>query len=701
MIRPNKIVTKAIDSPTFKRIESEWIFKPCSKPGSCEIDFKVTFEVSSILHANAIQLFFDDVALSQLNAFIGRARKLYESTPRNGKLPYGGFTAACMALGEEYEDLKDISESAALAGAVFSSFETSATPKEWLSMDEFVVGVYLMTKGTFEQKALSLFEIVNSTGDGKITREELTCAMQRRICAVKKLFPKLLHDQVQIQMANEQVEALSSSQDAAVARGVQAIEGLMEEVEKEIPLAVNQIFREADLDQDDYIREQEWLFAWQAHPEFVELLTIDGMKKMAQWASVCTFLSQFQRPTRIIFWVCMHLPSLLLCLVAAVTGVAAGSTKQIEQSSTQPILFAGTYTRDEGWINGTGKGIYTYKLDTTDGTLTPFGVTPLGINPMYVLGTTKTFSQGERVIYAVNAVTEDSTTNPGTQTGYVSALTLNSDGTLELLNTLETHGGSPTHLSLSPKEDFVVVSNYGGTLSMFPLNDDGSLAKDTFNKEYLNGSKVVMDQQAAGHIHSTTWLPNSNHVVAANLGSDELLQFNLNSAKQTLESLNTVKRPAGSGPRHMALSPKKNIAYVVDELSNTVGVYKIDSKTALLSTKSVQDITTLPADFTNGSSADIHITSNGHFLYTSNRGHNSIAMFKINQKDGTLTSLGWESTRGEIPRGFTIYGEWLIVANQDSNDIYVFKINAKTGKLSYTGNTYKIGTAVCLWVSEF
>ncbi|KAG2502798.1 hypothetical protein JM18_009679 [Phytophthora kernoviae] len=373
----------------------------------------------------------------------------------------------------------------------------------------------------------------------------------------------------------------------------------------------------------------------------------------------------------------MHLPSLLLCLVAAVTGVAAGSTKQIEQLSTQPILFAGTYTRDEGWINGTGKGIYTYKLDTTDGTLTPFGVTPLGINPMYFLGTTKAFYKGERVIYAVNAVTEDSTTNPGTQTGFVSALTLNSDGTLKLLNTLETHGGSPTHLSLSPKEDFVVVSKYGGTLSMFPLNDDGSLAKDTFNKEYLNGSKVVMDQQAAGHIHSTTWLPNSNHVVAANLGSDELLQFNLNSAKQTLESLNTVKRPAGSGPRHMALNPTTNIAYVVDELSNTV------------------------ADFTNGSSADIHITSNGHFLYTSNRGHNSIAMFKINQKDGTLTSLGWESTRGEIPRGFTIYGEWLIVANQNSNNIYVFKINTETGKLSYTGNTYEIGTAVCLWVSEF
>ncbi|KAG3085571.1 hypothetical protein PI124_g16641 [Phytophthora idaei] len=363
IIRPNKIATKAIDSPTFKRIESEWFFKPCATPGSCEVDFKVTFEVSSFLHANAIQLFFDDVSLTQLNAFIGRARKMYGTAPRpvpparvkaeptegstartveiestgsgvteaasatdeddeaakrvakarasrrikggisaqtysdlaavfadyadkDGKLYYGGFTAACMALSDEYEDMKDINESAALAGAVFSSFETHATPKDWLSLDEFVVGVYLMTKGTFEQKAHSLFEIVNKTGDGKITREELTQAMQRRIRAVKKLFPKLLRDQVQVQMANEEIEELSSVQDAAMASSVQAIEELMEEVEKEIPLAVNQIFREADLDQDDYIREQEWMFAWQAHPEFVELLTIDGMKKMAQWASV-------------------------------------------------------------------------------------------------------------------------------------------------------------------------------------------------------------------------------------------------------------------------------------------------------------------------------------------------------------------------------------------------------------------------------
>lgn len=329
------------------------------------MDFKVTFEVSSFLHSNAIKLFFDDIARTQLNAFIGRARKIYGTAPRpnaknstetkstpkvqtvtkctddkssvasasadmeeetanrasktsasrwvkggmsaqtysdlaavftdyadkDGKLYYGGFTAACLALSDEYEDLKDIGESAALAGAVFSSFETHATPKDWLSLDEFVVGVYLMTKGTFEQKAHSLFDIVNKRGDGKITREELTQAMQQRICAVKKLFPKLLRDQVRLQMANKQLEELSTVQDAAMASSVEAIEKLMEEVEKEIPLAVNQIFRESDLDQDDYICEQEWMFAWQAHPEFVELLTIDGMKKMAEWASVVQEIS--------------------------------------------------------------------------------------------------------------------------------------------------------------------------------------------------------------------------------------------------------------------------------------------------------------------------------------------------------------------------------------------------------------------------
>ncbi|GLD94084.1 hypothetical protein PINS_up002695 [Pythium insidiosum] len=364
MKRPEKIVIRSIESPTFKRIESEWHFRRLPTPNTCEVDFRVTFEVASFLHANAIQLFFDDVAVTQLNAFIGRTAKLQSlrarssrasppvsptstatapqvttpttttttttTTALSGAIPsksdhlspaahkaasiirdgvwsqdydrlqaaftkyaddsqqlyFGGFVKACRELGCVYEDLKHVGENSALAGAIFTSFETSTSPKDWLNLEEFAVGVYLMTKGTVEEKAHTLFHIIDTSGDGKISRDELTTAMERRIRTVRKIFPKLLSDQVAIQLKNENVTSSTAVADEAMSQGLKAIEELMEEIEKDIPLAVNQIFLEADLDQDDFITEDEWLFAWQAHPEFVELMTVDGMKKVAQWASV-------------------------------------------------------------------------------------------------------------------------------------------------------------------------------------------------------------------------------------------------------------------------------------------------------------------------------------------------------------------------------------------------------------------------------
>lgn len=369
----------ARDADLMRVCLSEWMFKPLSKPNTCEVHFKVTFEVASFLHANAIQLFFDDVALTQLNAFVGRTKKLQQlrarqvppqqsvvaasnapASPRSPvdaasstpppqehstqaaslsddfsipgaslerinnynasaaevasnkikqsmrtqdfeeikavfdqyavddgtKMYFAGFSKACRQLAVEYDDFRDISASSTLAGTIFSSLEVSGTQKDWLNMDEFVVGVYLMTKGTVEEKARSLFLVIDTSQDGKISREELTNAMQRRIHTVKRIFPKLLTDQVELQMESDQVKQLEHCTDEAVSRGLEAIESLMKDIEKEIPLAVNQIFLEADLDQDDFITEDEWLFAWHLHPEFVELMTIDGMKKLVQWASV-------------------------------------------------------------------------------------------------------------------------------------------------------------------------------------------------------------------------------------------------------------------------------------------------------------------------------------------------------------------------------------------------------------------------------
>ncbi|GMF22847.1 unnamed protein product [Phytophthora lilii] len=263
----------------------------------------------------------------------------------------------------------------------------------------------------------------------------------------------------------------------------------------------------------------------------------------------------------------MHLSSLLLACTAGLSGAAA--------KTTQPILFAGSYTRQEAWVNGTGKGIYTFKFNASDGSLTPFGVTQVGTNPMYVQGSTKTFSDGKPIPYAINSVGDNSTNQPGTQTGFVSALTLQSDGTLKTLNTLETQGAVPVHISLSPNENFVVVSNYANSVTMYPLKDDGSLSSKTFHQAFPIGSNVVASRQASGHPHSTMWLPHSNHVVVADLGSDELHQYELDQENQTLKSIGSVHSLPGSGPRHMAHHPNGRFAYVVGELTNSVSVYKI------------------------------------------------------------------------------------------------------------------------------
>ncbi|ETL81555.1 hypothetical protein L917_18138 [Phytophthora nicotianae] len=373
-------------------------------------------------------------------------------------------------------------------------------------------------------------------------------------------------------------------------------------------------------------------------------------------------------------------------------GVTAGTMQQGEQRESQPILFAAT------WTNETSKGIYTYKLNTTDGSLTQWAITPLsfapgGFNPTYLLEATNKKYDGKPVIYALNRATG---------IGYVSAMTLNADGKLDLLNSQQMLGGSPAHITLSPNEDFVAVANYAGSLSLFPLYENGTVAPETYYEAFPNGSRVVMDQQATGHIHSTRWLPNSNHVVAFDLGGDTLLQYELDTTAQTLKKLEPVYRPPGSGPRHSVLSTNGDYLYVTDEISNTVGVYKINPQTSLLESPAIQNITTLPANFTTTSTvADIHLSNNGKFVYVSNRGHNSISIYAINEVDGTLTSLGWESTRGRTPRGFTIYEDWLIVANQMSNDTYVFKADEQTGLLTYTGNSYEIEGAVCLYVSKY
>ncbi|OQR93929.1 hypothetical protein ACHHYP_02087 [Achlya hypogyna] len=336
MHAPHKIHIKSIESPTFKSIESEWNFREVT-PTSCEIDFRVSFEVASILHSQAMRLFFDDVARTQLNAFIGRVHKMqnakrlappqhltppsflegklamteltnlhnvYSAHAVEEKLHFDAFIQACQVLQSSQwvqcattrDDFARICDSrnSALASALFSTFMYHGTAeqpgvRDWVTFDEFAIGLYLTLHGSLEDKSNFIFHVIDAGRDGLISHEELTRAMQRRLQVVKGIFPMLLQEQIELQCQLQATSAKPtdpSLQDKALKIGTEALADLMKEIEKDIPLAVNQIFHEADMEKPGFISLDEWSLLWQSHPELVEMMTIDGMKKMMQWASV-------------------------------------------------------------------------------------------------------------------------------------------------------------------------------------------------------------------------------------------------------------------------------------------------------------------------------------------------------------------------------------------------------------------------------
>lgn len=366
--------------------------------------------------------------------------------------------------------------------------------------------------------------------------------------------------------------------------------------------------------------------------------------------------------------------------------------------SDTATLFVGTYSRKESFVDGKGKGVYAFQFNLLTGELSPLGLqAEVGINPSYLCGTRK-------ALYVVSECDEPLASDATKVTGYVSALAIGDNGALTPLRTLETRGSFPCYVSVSPDSDFLTVANYGGgSVILFPIAADGSLEDASDFHAFTGASLVVPDRQEAAHIHSTTWVPGTNFVFGADLGNDRVAQFELNKATKTLVPNTTATfatRPGGSGPRHLAIHPSLKFVYVLDELSNTIGVHAYDAATGTLSNTAIQNISTLPADFTGHSqSADIHIAPSGDYVYASNRGHDSIAAFRIDHAaGGTLELLEIEPTRGQQPRNFLIYRDFLLVANQDTDTIELFHIDAVNGKLTYTGISAECPTPVSLFV---
>ena len=353
--------------------------------------------------------------------------------------------------------------------------------------------------------------------------------------------------------------------------------------------------------------------------------------------------------------------------------------------SQHTFLFVGTYTRT------TSEGIYVYRMDNSTGVLERVAVTGGIKNPTFLA-----LSPDNSHLYAVAEINE----HCGRPTGAVYSYSVSPDsGDLAYVNQQSTGGPGPCHLTVDATGAHVIVANYqGGSICVLPIQTDGSLGEMS---EFIQheGSSVNSHRQGEPHAHSVNLDPNNRFIYAPDLGMDKVMiyQLDLDSGNLVANKPAFVQVAPGAGPRHFAFHPDGTRAYVLNEIGNTVTAFNWDPESGSL--EEFQTVTTLPADFLETShTADLHIHPNGRFLYGSNRGHDSIAIFEIDPDTGGLTPRGWASTQGRTPRNIAIdpSGQFMLAENQDSDSIFTFRINDETGMLITTGSVIKVPMPVCI-----
>lgn len=349
------------------------------------------------------------------------------------------------------------------------------------------------------------------------------------------------------------------------------------------------------------------------------------------------------------------------------------------------LVYVGTYT------TGKSEGIYLYRLNLSSGKLKHVATTKGVVNPSFLA-----LAPSRRYLYAVNEVGDFA----GTKSGAVSAFAVDQrTGELRLLNQQPSLGADPCYVDVDAQGRFVLIANYtGGNVTVFPAERDGSLGEATDMKQG-RGSSINRERQEGPHAHCIVLDPTNRFAYSCDLGTDKIMIFRFDAGKGKLlpNEPPWVQTKPGAGPRHLAFPPNGKYVFVLNELHSTVTAFARDRRKGSL--KELQTLTTLPKDFTGtNTSADIHVSSDGRFLYCSNRGHDSIAIFMIDPRHGSLTSVGHESTRGMTPRNFAIdpTGAFLLVANQKSDNIVVFRLDQRTGRLSSTGQVVEAPSPVCL-----
>ncbi|PSL24983.1 lactonase family protein [Chitinophaga ginsengisoli] len=347
-------------------------------------------------------------------------------------------------------------------------------------------------------------------------------------------------------------------------------------------------------------------------------------------------------------------------------------------------LFVGSYNdaKDKD-------GIYIYRMDMESGRLDKVCTFSAIMNPSYL-----TLSANGQYIYAC---TETRTAGMGSVSSYRFD---RQQRLITLLSKQPSGGDNPVYLTVHKSGRWLVNGNYtGGSLSVFPLNSDGTIGAAVTVIPFTDSS--ITERQKSSHIHSTVFSPAQDYVFTPDLGADKIRRFIFDASQaKPLQADSFIRTTPGSGPRHFTFHPNGRFAYCIEELSGSVTAYKYN-KGRLESLQRLMTHDSVPRSFY--SSADIHISPDGRFLYASNRGvENNIAIYSIH-KNGTLSHVGYESVLGDHPRNFLIdpSGKFLIVANQLSGNVVVFKRNAQTGLLTKTGVDIKIQGPSCLQIRTY
>ena len=354
---------------------------------------------------------------------------------------------------------------------------------------------------------------------------------------------------------------------------------------------------------------------------------------------------------------------------------------QIQAQSSGEIMYVGTYS-----TRGS-EGVYVFSFDRKAGTMRQIQTVANAKSPSFLA-----LHPSGKYLYSVNEAAD--------KTGGVSSYAIDGKtGKLNYLNSQPSRGRNACYVSVDQTGKTAFVANYtSGSLGVLPINNDGTLAMPTDSVQD-SGSSANTQRQEGPHVHSATVGPGNRFLYVADLGTDKLHILAIDPKTSTVKpaEMPFVAVKPGSGPRHFAVHPNGKYAYLVEELISSVAVFSRNPKTGALTM--IQDgVPTLPNGFSGqNTSADIHIDPSGRFLYQSNRGANTLAIFSIDA-DGMLTKVADQPVEGKTPRNFMIdpKGEFVFVANQDTDNITIFRRDRKTGKLTYTGNSVSVPAPVCV-----